>query len=238
MAAIHDPKRLELFGGKPKDGLAFKPPPRQDALGNKIPEPEEEVALIEKEIHDVKVAFEQHFMGFDRKAPTRRRDLLGERIRRFKQSNARIPTMLRHRLDHAQAKFQSYDRVWTRTLVEIENGTYKRDRFRMKLRQKAAQTAPSPDEVTAPVRPAAPAPPPPPAPTAHLTPGQVKALYDAYVTARRRTNESVDGISVDGLSRSLQKQVPALMQKYNCKAIDFKVVIKDNRAILRAVPRQ
>ena len=66
----------------------------------------------------------------------------------------------------------------------------------------------------------------------------MRALYDAYITARRRTNETTEGITYEGLSKSLLKQVPQLMTKYECKAIDFKVVIKDNRAILKAVPRK
>jgi hypothetical protein len=235
MPAVNDPRRMELFGGKPKD--TFKPPARQDALGNKIPEPEEEIALIEKEIQELKMAFEQYFLGFDRRAPLRRRDQLNERIRRFKQGNLRMPTMLKHRLDQAHAKFSSYDRTWARTLSEIESGTYKRDLFKMKMRQKTAAEAPPPDAADSPAaRPAAPA--SPQAQTAPLTAGQIKALYDAYITARKRTNESTDGITADGLGRSLLKQVPALMQKYDCKAIDFKVVIKDNKAILRAVPRR
>lgn len=232
---LHDPKKLELFGGKPKDGLSFKPQPRQDALGNKIPNPEEELVLIEKEIQELKIAFEQHFMGFDRKAPTRRRDVLGERLRKMKSSPAKVPTLVRHRLDQAHSKFQAFDRVWMRTMHEIEAGTYKRDV--MRLKNKARTAAQQASTQAAPEAPVA-APPPPAAAAPPLSEGQIRALYDAFVTARRRTNESTDSITYEGLSKSLLKQVPQLMQKYECKAIDFKVVIKDNKAILKAVPRK
>jgi hypothetical protein len=267
--AINDRAKLELFGGKPSDDKGFKPRAKQDALGNKIPNPEEEIALVEKEIQDLRIAFEQFFLGQDRKAPLRRRDLLGERLRRFRQAGEKIPTMLRHRFDQAQSRFMSYERVWQRTLNEIEAGTYKRDVFKMKMHQRAAppldtdtakrlvdwgaddqasqtNAATAQEEVTE-----APTAPPPrtrtiPPPPQTQPPGgnqalsekQLKALYNAYVTARQRTNESSDGITLDSLSKSLLKQVPTLLKKYDCKAIDFKVVIKDNRTVLKAVPRR
>jgi hypothetical protein len=224
VAAIQDPKRLQLFGGKAKDIPGYGEKPRQDALGNKIPEPAEEIALIEKEIQELKIAFEQFFLGMERRAPVRRRDMLNERLRRFKQASGKMPTLLKHRLDYAHAKFTAFDRMWTRTISEIESGTYKRDLFKMKLRQKKGQATPEPTA-------------PPPRPPEALSEGQIQALYDAFVMARVRTNEPIDGLTVQGLSQSLRKQVPQLIQKYNCKAIDFKVVIKDNRAVLKAVPR-
>ena len=46
------------------------------------------------------------------------------------------------------------------------------------------------------------------------------------------------GISYESLSSTLRKQVPELLNKYECKAIDFKVVIKGGKALLKAVPRK
>lgn len=288
MAFNNDAKKLELFGGGTKDPSKFKEAPKQDAMGNRIPGPEEEITLIEKEMQDVRVMFEHFFLGMEKKAPLRRRDMLGERIRRFRMSQGKIPTMLRYRFDHAQSKFMSMERVWSRTLNEIESGTYKRDVFKMKLKQQQAafkapvaltpsqaarlvewgndeetqepptfaepsappEEEPEREEITAPqpVRAAAPRSlPVPPVvsrapvssqPPGTLSPKQVQALHQAYVAARERTQESSDGITVESLTRTLSKQVPALLKKYDCTAIDFKVVIKDNKTVLKAVPRR
>lgn len=202
---------------------------RQDALGNKLPDPAEELALIDKEIQELKVAFEQYFLGMDRAAPLRRRDLLGERIRRMKNASSIRNSALRFRLDQAHSKFQSYERMWQRTIHEIESGTYRRDVFKMKLRQKVAAEGEK--------APVAAAPPPPPSQPA-LTDGQLRALYDTYVMARTRTKESTSGITFESLSATLRRQVPELLKRYDCKAIDFKVVIKDGKTLLKAVPRK
>jgi hypothetical protein len=231
VASFRDQDKLALFGGKPKDATDFsRPKPKQDALGNKILDPEEELRLIERELMEVKVAFDQFFLGFERKSPLRRRDVLGERIRKFRSHlDAKTPAGFRFRLDQAQAKFAAYDRIWNRNLQDKEAGRDSRDLFKMKMKQKKA------GEETMPPAPKAAAPKPPPS---ALTPGQLKTLYDTFVIARQRTNEPTSGLSMETLGKTLEKQVPALLKQFNCEAVDFKVVIKNNKAVLKAVPRK
>ena len=63
------------------------------------------------------------------------------------------------------------------------------------------------------------------------------AIFDAYVMAKKRCNEDVSKLSYDSLSQTLRKQVPELMKQHNAKSVEFKVVIKDGKAILRALPK-
>jgi hypothetical protein len=64
----------------------------------------------------------------------------------------------------------------------------------------------------------------------------MKRLYKAYVGAKQRTGESTEGLTYDRLVRTLQKQVPAIQQKTGCKRVDFKIQIKEGKAVLKAVP--
>jgi hypothetical protein len=70
-----------------------------------------------------------------------------------------------------------------------------------------------------------------------LSEKKVKAIYDAYVMAKKRCNEDVSKISVETLASTLRKQVPELMKQHGAKSVEFKVVIKDGKAILRALPK-
>jgi hypothetical protein len=70
-----------------------------------------------------------------------------------------------------------------------------------------------------------------------LSDQKVKAIYDAYVTAKKRCNEDVSKLSLDSLASTLRKQVPDLMKQHKAKSVEFKVVIKDGKAILRALPK-
>ena len=56
------------------------------------------------------------------------------------------------------------------------------------------------------------------------------------LVARRRCGEPVDGISFETVASRIRAQVPQLMEKHKAKNIEFKVVIKGGKAILKAIP--
>jgi hypothetical protein len=70
-----------------------------------------------------------------------------------------------------------------------------------------------------------------------MSEAQLRALHSAYVEAKRRCHEDVSRVSYEALANTLAKQVPELMARYKASTIEFKVVIKDGRVILKAVPR-
>jgi len=65
---------------------------------------------------------------------------------------------------------------------------------------------------------------------------RMQRLYRAYVSAKKRTGESTDGLTYDRLVRTLRKQVPTIQARTGCKRVDFKIEIKQGKAILKAVP--
>jgi hypothetical protein len=109
----------------------------------------------------------------------------------------------------------------------------------------AAPPQPRPAPAPAPARPApAPAParpaPPPPAPApppriGDLTRDRFGQIYSQYVETRRRQNEPTGAITRDALAKQLDESTSRLKQKHGAKAIDFEVVVKDGRTILRPV---
>lgn len=86
-----------------------------------------------------------------------------------------------------------------------------------------------------------PAPPPPPrrAPAAAPAPAtsgdRTRQLYDEYMRARRAAGEAVDNLSYDTLRRSLQQQTERLRRKHGDRDVDYEVVTKDGRALIRPV---
>ncbi|MCP3063017.1 hypothetical protein LXT21_30000 [Myxococcus sp. K38C18041901] len=109
----------------------------------------------------------------------------------------------------------------------------------------AATPAPVARPTAAPVaapRPAAPvasAAPKPPAAAGGggMSDDKLRAVYDAYVTAKRRCQEDTSKMSYESVAATLRKQVPELLKQHNAKAVEFKVVIKDGKASLKAVPK-
>ena len=84
---------------------------------------------------------------------------------------------------------------------------------------------------TAPVGPGA-----PPPKAAGGLPEPLRNLYTAYNQARQQVGQS-EPISVDVFTAALQKQYAAIKAQFKCNHVEFKVAIKDGRAILKAEPK-
>lgn len=229
---------------------------------------ERECAEVDEDIGSLRNAYEQYFLGLERKPPVLKHDALKRRIAKLRGTQLRN-TVLKFKLGTLEQKFKTYERMWERTLKEIENGTYRRDLAKVRRKAAAQQESqaqaaaeapapepqapagaqavtmvpsapPLPPQPTVAVRPPTPAQgrpsAPPPAPSG-MSEAKVKAIYDAYLVAKRRCQEDTSKLTLDAVASSLRKQVPELLKKHNAKEIDFKVVIKDGKAILRAVPK-
>jgi hypothetical protein len=103
----------------------------------------------------------------------------------------------------------------------------------------AAKAAAAPAKAAPPTAPAAAArPPAPPAAAAGgVADRQMRELYTQYIAAKKQCGEDVSRLTYDAVSKSVQKQVPDIMARYKAKSVEFKVVVKDGKATLKAVPK-
>jgi hypothetical protein len=69
-----------------------------------------------------------------------------------------------------------------------------------------------------------------------LTEPKLRRLYQTYIGARKRCGEPVD-LRYEDMAAALRKQVPRLLQSTGAKAVEFKVVIRSGRAVLKALPK-
>jgi hypothetical protein len=357
-----------------------------------LPPDQEKVAAqaegLEKELHELKARFDQFFLGIERKNPSREADDVRSRLVNLKSAFIRN-TALKFRVQSLYQKFLAYERLWQRTLKEMEEGTYRRDILRLRHkneRKKLEANTPSLPKARKGRADAAgedasfeiledladlesgagadgldvlPGPPPPaarqptgtpliarpaadggtlvarqptgsppaarqptglpstrqaartPAPAARIPNGggapfstqatdapalpdsaphvqeaalvrqatlsprapvalpqtstgsipipirepggaqaagqkpgglplgdqKLKAIYDAYVTAKKRCRENTAGITFEAVAQSLRRQVPALLKQRGVTSVDFKVVIKNGKAVLKLVPK-
>jgi hypothetical protein len=238
-------------------------------------------ASLEEELAEVRAAYDLFFSGVERQPPAKRHADLKKRVGELKRQFVK-QTAATFRIQNLAQKLMTYERLWERSLKEIESGVSRRDAFRMKQKSiaprktvgtEARQAAHALDEdldlsdlavkpplVSPPVpsapRPSAPPQLPPIVPSVRpaisppvnrvvpsaaehqLSDQKVRAIFDAYVSAKKRCGEDVSKLSLDNVSASLRKQVPQLLQQHKAKAVEFKVVIKDGKAVLRAVPKE
>jgi len=240
-------------------------------------------AEVEAAVEALRVRYEQFFLGLSRLPPSDDHALVRSAVLQLRHSFVRN-TSARFRVQSLHNRFLAYERLWQRTCREIEEGTYRRDLFKLRLRQKKAEPsaddvraagtidslrrrqaaepqadAPTDDdfsvheEAAAPkAAPRVPAPPPaarvaPPSPPAVRAPSaagpvplsdeKLRPVYEAYVAAKKRCRENVDGLDFDAVANSLRRQVPQLLADHRAQSVDFKVVISGGKAVLKAVPR-
>lgn len=257
--------------------LAAQPPAGEDAIAKSRREKdalEGECQKLEEELEALRARYEQYFLGIERKEPIRQREELKKRVLRVKEAFTRNAG-LKFRVQALHARYLSYERLWLRSAREKEEGTYRRDLFKARLRAPREEAPPAPGKVPVakeaeagagastlaeaaaaaasagaggaapaaagakaaaakapPARPAAPAPLP-----GAVTEAQLRALYTAYVDAKKRCNEDVSRLTYEAVARSVSKQVPELMTRYKAKAVEFRVDVKDGRAVLKVIPK-
>jgi hypothetical protein len=98
--------------------------------------------------------------------------------------------------------------------------------------------APSIASPTAATPPRTIAPPPPPAAAPRvgdLSDDRFAQIYSKYVETRRERNEPTHAITREALAKQLGESTARLRQKHGGKPIDFEVVVKDGKTILRPV---
>ncbi|MHB1846749.1 MAG: MXAN_5187 C-terminal domain-containing protein [Deltaproteobacteria bacterium] len=253
------PKKNPLGGGATDRARA-----RAEGKTLKPPEVAALIDRLEARLARLRNTQEQYFIGIERQAPIKEREAVRQEIDGAKVYVGRN-TSLKFRLAALWNKYLSYERMWMRTEKEIEEGRYHRDVYKARLHAQKRQEPP-PDSTEPELRPLpdddfevteaaaepprrAPAPPPPPPPAAArpspsgpsssgLSDDRLRAVYDAYVSARKQCKEPTAGISFEQIAAKLRAQVPEIIEKTRAKAVDFKVVIKDGKATLKAVAKE
>jgi len=202
---------------------------------------EQLVDATEKRIDRLKSLYEQYFQGIERIQPSMERTALKIVLMDLRKTKIRN-TALKFRIHQLVARMNTYENYWSRIARQIEEGTYHRDvfkaRYRSKLKEEAQATQPAAETKPVPGRDSkVPAAGKRPAAATGLSDDKVKAIHDAYLLAKRRCKETTKGLTQDAIASSLRKQVPAIIKQYKCKTVEFKVVIKKGKAILKAVPK-
>lgn len=70
-----------------------------------------------------------------------------------------------------------------------------------------------------------------------MTEAKTRDLYQRYVQARKKVGEK-GSVSYDKLVQSLNKQAPKIMQQHKAKGVEFDVVVKDDKVVLKAKPKR
>jgi len=130
------------------------------------------------------------------------------------------------------AKFNTYKQYWNRILRKIEEGTYERDQFLLAHKDKIRAESQGTNRNHA---------------AANNNNREEKKdtstashhdLYNKLLDAKLQCNENTDRLYFNDFSKKIETQSKQLKEKYNCKDIEFKVVIESGKTKLKAIPKK
>lgn len=183
---------------------------------------EAEIRACEEALEAVRIQYEQYFSRILRRPPLEAEEALRRRVARLRGSG-RASGAQRFRLESLHQRITSFQRMWARTVREMEEGTYHRDLARLRRSQQIEAAAPKPTK-----------------PAAGASPQEgekLRTLYSAWIDARKRCKQGGPQPTFEEMERSIRKQIPELLDRYKAKRVDFQVVIHKGKAVLKAVPR-
>jgi hypothetical protein len=170
---------------------------------------------LETKIEAVRLAHDRYFAGLERREPVDERLKLQKLVRDVTATHV-TNTQLKFRLQMLVGRFNAFFRLWERTVMEIDAGTYRPDRFKADLRVGKG------DE------------PKPAVPRANPAENGVRAVYDEFLALRKTTGESTD-VPFDRFRALLDKQRPALAEKLGTPDVAFRVVVENGKTKLKGV---
>lgn len=181
----------------------------------------EDLPILESRLAELITRYEQYFIGIEKREPLRLLADVEQLVRRY--AGAPITnTMYKHRYTGLVARLGSYRQLWSKTVREIEEGRYARDRFRahrneeQRQQGKAAEAERPQPEIPMPVDP------------------DLERVYRELQEARRHCNLPAGGITREQLAATLARQRPELSRKLGTTAIRFRVVIENGIPRIKA----
>ncbi|MDP8257098.1 MAG: MXAN_5187 C-terminal domain-containing protein [Candidatus Alcyoniella australis] len=201
---------------------------------------EQQISEFESKMRELTVLYEHYFSGLNKREPFSERQQLQKLVLHF---SGRRPnnTQLAFRLSALLSRYEAISRFWDRTMLEIEKGTYKRDRFKADIRigrlddiKHGGPRKPLGSEALERVQ-----------STAHRSEqaGQaeregreLRKLYREFVEARRSTREQTQ-IDFKKFSKTVRTQRKNLQQRLGGD-VGFRVVVEEGKTKLKAAKRK
>ena len=186
---------------------------------------DEDLATIEHSIRELQIEWDKFFGGIEKRPPTEMKARLEALIRKHAAGGEARNNTHRFRYQTLAARYNTFNELWSKRLRALEEGRGPR----------GVRVPPG----VAPAGPAAPAPPPPRPEHRVADPSRdqasVRALFDQFLEARRRTGEG-DNVKFESFHKLISQQAARILQDKGAAAVDFRLETKDGKVSLKAKP--
>jgi hypothetical protein len=174
---------------------------------------DEQLRVLEVKLKQLKLDYEQYFLGTRPRAPLMQRREVEKQI--LVLSNTLIQnTADRFKFNGLVARFHAFKRQWDASLREIEAGTYRRHVFKANMRDRDRGPRPG---------------------ASRRAQGQSSAdLFETYVSAAEACGQDVRGLTPEKLQAVIRRQESAIRERLGCENVRFRVAVEGGKVKLKA----
>ncbi|MBN2695394.1 hypothetical protein JXR93_12100 [bacterium] len=190
-----------------------------------------EVDDIDNKIKELIHDYDMFFQGIERVEPVKKRDEIKRLLQKMygmKLNNA----IVKQKFANLISRFNTYQHQWDNILLQIERGTYRRELAKIKIKEKLKDSVENQNDSEESEQ----------NPNSSKTPQQnsnsqdknYEQLYKQYQTAQKLlgTDSNVD---FEKMRDRLKQQEELIKEKYKCKGVEFKIVVKEGKATIRPI---
>jgi hypothetical protein len=162
-----------------------------------------ELNQLEQDIKSLEIAYEQYFMGIEKREPLRERQRIGNLLRRL--VTRYIPQVdLRFKLQSISSRFHSYSGHWDRILRLIDEGRYERHTSRIARNQISSEIS-----------------------RREKTPDPLDNLYDKLADAHQACGLKIP--KKEQVAKFLDRQQELIRKRFGDRMVEFHVVTEEGK---------
>ena len=187
---------------------------------------EDDIAILERGIRELQVEWEKFFGGVEKKPPLELRARVEGLIKRYAYTDIRNNSE-RFKYQSLTARYNTFNELWNKRLRALEEGR--------PLAGHAGRPSPPPPS------------PVPEAPRAAQASAfrveraedgtVVRALFDQYLEARKQAGDK-GGMNFENFQKVVKEQTRRILTEKDCRAVDFRLEVKEGKVTLKAKPIQ
>ena len=203
---------------KPKQNLKKKEPPKDKREANRKVF-DRQMDLFERRLEELRISYEQHFVDILPFAPDKEHKEITRMIRELLKAPFKSSAR-KYRMRQLVTRYNTLNTYWTRILKEREEGRYIKDVFKAEMREKMLKAAQA--EATA---------------SGQADKG-FKQLFGSYEMAMKKAGMKTENLDYGAFKKSLMKQAKQMKDKHGVKKLNYKIVVKDGKAVVKAVVKK
>ena len=202
-----------LTAGRPKVELKKRKSLAERAF-EKI-DPRKELKRLEQMLQDLKLEYEQFFLGLTPFQPEKLHREVRRQIRRIRKSPFKKPS-IKFRQMMLEQRYQTYNDYWQRVLRQKEEGTYSKDLFKLQLKERMLHEEQEQRTLKGAAN------------------EGLKALFSTYKHALERQTGQKHRVDFEAFKKSLLKQARAHRERFGGAKLSFHVVVKGGKVVIKA----